>query len=224
MRHTEELTPHEIAEQKAIFGDVSSLSDKELIMLILSDRKKGERTTLQLMVSKKDINEIAELSVNEITKLSGASKTQAAALSAACEFAKRIKINSKPETDTIRNNKDVENIFKNALSNSSIEEFWALYLTGTNKVIERVRISSGGTNVAAVDIKIILKRGIELLATSVIVAHNHPSGDTTPSEEDITLTRKIFEAAKSVDIRLLDHLIIGKENSYSFLEKGIMPK
>jgi len=100
------------------------------------------------------------------------------------------------------------------------EEFWIVYLNNANKVLAREKISAGGITGTLVDTRIIFKKGLEVMATAVILCHNHPSGTLKPSESDLQLTRKIKEAGTILDIRILDHLIITDSSFYSFADEG----
>jgi DNA repair protein RadC len=102
------------------------------------------------------------------------------------------------------------------------EECWVLYLTSSNRLLERQRVSQGGVQATVVDHRIIVKRALELLSTQIILVHNHPSGAAEPSAADKTLTRKLKDAAALFDIKLLDHIIISSEGNFSFLRDGLM--
>ena len=108
------------------------------------------------------------------------------------------------------------------LERLAYEECWAIYLTSSNRVIERQRISQGGVEGTVVDHRLVVKRALELLATKLILVHNHPSGAAEPSEQDRRLTRRIAEAAALFDIRLLDHLVIAREGDFSFRRAGLL--
>jgi DNA repair protein RadC len=102
------------------------------------------------------------------------------------------------------------------------EECWALYLASSGRVLDRMRISQGGVQATVVDCRLIIKRAIELLATQMILAHNHPSDNAQPSQADITLTNRVKSAAELFDITLLDHIIITRSQSYSFKKFGLL--
>ena len=102
------------------------------------------------------------------------------------------------------------------------EECWALYLASSGRVLDRMRISQGGVQTTVVDCRLIIKRAIELLATQIVLVHNHPSGTTDPSRQDMDLTERVMEAARLFDIRLLDHVIIAQGARYSFRANGII--
>ena len=104
----------------------------------------------------------------------------------------------------------------------TIEEFWVIYLNRSNRIIDKKRISQGGINGTVTDIKVIMKNAIEMLASSFIICHNHPSGNLTPSTADHEITKKIKEAAGLMDIQLLDHIIVTDKSHYSFADEGII--
>ena len=108
------------------------------------------------------------------------------------------------------------------ISDLQHEEFWVMLLNRSNKIINKNKISQGGVAGTVIDVKIILKKAIEKLASSVILCHNHPSGNIEPSDADIGITRKLKEAAEIMDIKLLDHIIVADNSYFSFLDEGIL--
>ena len=124
--------------------------------------------------------------------------------------------------DPIGSSNDVVRIFRPLLTEMKHEECWCLYLNTGNRIVERQRVSQGGVQATVVDHRLVIKRALELLATQIILVHNHPSGAALPSEQDKILTKKIAEAAALFDIRLLDHLIIARGGEYSFRQSGLL--
>lgn len=108
------------------------------------------------------------------------------------------------------------------LETLAYEECWAVYLTSSNRIIERQRISQGGVQGTVVDHRLVVKRALELLATQLVLIHNHPSGAAAPSPQDKVLTERVAQAAALFDIRLLDHIIIAREGDFSFLRAGLV--
>ena len=102
------------------------------------------------------------------------------------------------------------------------EEFWVLYLDRSNHIIRKSNISKGGVSGTVVDARIIFKQAIENLASSIVLCHNHPSGNLKPSEEDIRITKKLKDAGKLVDIAIIDHIIIAGNNFFSFADEGLL--
>ncbi|MFI3263011.1 MAG: DNA repair protein RadC [Rikenellaceae bacterium] len=218
-----EISHYEIIEQKVVFGEIEKLSDKQLLALIIRDSKDKSLSKVdKLFNSCEELSDLVGLSLGEITRSSGLNKKQAISVCALFEIIKRVSYNDDIKIDTIKSNLDVIAIFKPILQKLEIEELWVLYLTGTNKVIKKLRISSGGVASTFADTKLILRNGIELLSSSLIILHNHPSGDSTPSTEDIEFTDKLQKAAELLDMRILDHIIISKGGNYSFKENGII--
>lgn len=124
------------------------------------------------------------------------------------------------EPESIKSSNDIYNAMRYLVEDLYYEEFWAVYLNRANKIIEKVKISQGGICGTVTDVKIILKKGIELLSSGIILCHNHPSGSTTPSEQDINITQKIKKAGLLMDINVLDHIIIAGNKYYSFADNG----
>lgn len=143
-------------------------------------------------------------------------------IAAALEIGRRRTDEEIEEKTKITSSKNAYSILKSKLSDLPHEEFWVLFMTRSNSVIKTECISRGGISGTVVDVRLILKPAIECLASSIILAHNHPSGNLKPSQEDIYLTKKIKEASKLVDISLQDHLIIGDQTYLSFADEGII--
>lgn len=127
-----------------------------------------------------------------------------------------------PEADVIATSDDVVALFRPQLETLAYEECWAVYLTSSNRIIERQRISQGGVQGTVVDHRLVVKRALELLATQLVLIHNHPSGAAAPSPQDKVLTERVAQAAALFDIRLLDHIIIAREGDFSFLRAGLV--
>jgi len=118
--------------------------------------------------------------------------------------------------------KDVADYMRDVLTDLDHEEFWIILMNRANRIIGRIRLSSGGTAGTVTDVKMIMKKSIEKLAQALIVCHNHPSGNTKPSESDTKITIKIKEAANLLDIQLMDHIIITDKDYYSFCDEGVI--
>ncbi|HIS34011.1 MAG TPA: DNA repair protein RadC [Candidatus Avirikenella pullistercoris] len=215
-----------VAQEKLLYSQISALTDAELLGLLIGKSTIAGSATnagAELLENhNNNLNELRYLDVNTICKSKGIGMKSAMTLAAAFELASRIKQTERPMIDTIRNNMDAVRLLEPIIGDLPHEEFWAIYLNGANRVVDKVRISHGGTNSSVVDIKIILQRAIERLASGLIIAHNHPSGDLTPSENDLAVTKKIKDGCSLLDIRLLDHIIIGNGQSFSFLEQNVL--
>ncbi|MBK7818268.1 MAG: DNA repair protein RadC [Sphingobacteriaceae bacterium] len=202
------------------------LSDAELLAIILGSGNTDE-TAIQLAQrilheSKNDINTLAKLSLNELQKFKGVGPAKAINIAAAFELGRRRKDTDVVEQPKITSSRDVFNLLNPKLADLPHEEFWMVLMNRANKVIKIESISKGGISGTVVDVRLVSKSAIENNTSSVILAHNHPSGNLKPSQEDISITKKIKEALKLFDITLFDHLIIGDQNYYSFTDEGAL--
>jgi DNA repair protein RadC len=204
----------------------SSLSDAELLAILIGSGTRA-RSAVDLgreLLSKVDnnLNSLGKLSINDITKIHGIGNARAITIAAALELGRRRKQAELPETLQIKCSKDVFDLISPALSDLPHEEFWILFLNRSNKVISRMKLSQGGLSGTVTDVRIVMKKAIENLASGIIVCHNHPSGNLNPSESDSRITNKIKEAGILLDIQLLDHLIITDKEYYSFADNGLI--
>jgi DNA repair protein RadC len=203
-----------------------NLSDTELLAILLGS---GSRTETALQLSQRilnhynnDINLIARASVNELKKFKGVGEVKAIAIAAAFEMGRRRTDTESNDKPKIKTSADAFRLLNKKLNDLPHEEFWMLLLNRANSVIKMECISKGGVSGTVVDVRLILKPAIEHLASNIIICHNHPSGQLKPSEQDIQLTKKIKEGAKLMDISLIDHLIIGDQNYFSFADEGLL--
>ena len=165
---------------------------------------------------------LAALGYADIARLrmaAGIGLKRAARIQAAVELGRRVLAARELGPDPIGSSNDVVRIFRPLLTEMKHEECWCLYLNTGNRIVERQRVSQGGVQATVVDHRLVIKRALELLATQIILVHNHPSGAALPSEQDKILTKKIAEL---FDIRLLDHLIIARGGEYSFRQNGLL--
>lgn len=202
-----------------------ALSDAELLAIVLASGNKDE-TAVQLaqrmlMQFGNNVNELAKISLNDLKKFNGIGEVKAITIAACFELGKRRKAAENDEKIKISSSRIAYNIFQKHLSDLPYEEFWILLLNRANQVIRSEKLSKGGIAGTVVDIRLICKSAIEHCASGVIMAHNHPSGQLQPSEQDKQITKKIKEGLKVFDIALLDHLIIGDQNYFSFADEGI---
>ncbi len=212
--------------EKLLTTGTRSLSNAELIALIIgSGTKEASAIDLArniLMKADNNLNMLGKFSVEDLQRQKGIGKAKSISIIAALELGRRRKSSEALDKPKITSSKDVYNIIFPLISDLQHEEFWVLLLNRSNKIIDKNKISQGGVAGTVIDVKIILKKAIEKLASSVILCHNHPSGNTDPSEADIGITRKLKEAAEVMDIKLLDHLIVADNSYFSFLDEGIL--
>lgn len=213
--------PREKLLQKGIY----SLSDTELLAILISTGTKNlsavDLAKLVMTNANNNLHALGKKTINDLKKINGIGEAKAITIIAALELGKRRK-NTDLKHVKIQDSKTAAEIIQPILGDLPHEEFWALYLSRSNQIIDKVRISTGGTAGTVIDNKIILKQGIEKLANGIILAHNHPSGNTQPSQNDERITKKIKAAGELVDITILDHIIIGDKNYYSFADNGIL--
>lgn len=212
--------------EKLVTKGRQSLSDAELLAILLASGNRNE-TAVQLAQrilkeNKNSINELAKLQLNDLKKFKGVGEAKAVTIAAALEIGRRRTDETIDEKVKITSSKAAYSVLKSKLTDLPHEEFWVLFMTRSNSIIKTECISKGGISGTVVDVRLILKPAIECLASSIILAHNHPSGNLKPSQEDIHLTKKIKEASKLVDISLQDHLIIGDQAYLSFADEGII--
>lgn len=208
--------------EKLINKGASVLSNAELMAIILGSGSRSESAVgLAKRILQKADNNFAKLSrmqIEDFKQFKGVGEAKAVSLSATFEFARR----RKEEVDVVTKIGSSSDIFKEMSSNLSDlnhEEFWVVFLNRGNRIIKKERISSGGITGTVVDNKIILKKALLHLASSVILVHNHPSGNLKPSPQDHNVTQKIKSACELLEINLLDHLIIAGNSYYSFADE-----
>ncbi|HAN00843.1 MAG TPA: hypothetical protein DCQ26_19795 [Marinilabiliales bacterium] len=209
--------------EKFLTKGISSLSDAELIAILLSTGTKNLSAVdlaKNIMASAdNNLHVLGKKSVTDLKKIMGIGEAKAITIIAALELGKRRK-NADLERKKITNSHDIFEIFQPMLGDLPHEEFWVAYLDRANQVIDKERISLGGTSGTVIDVKIILKHAVEKLASNMALVHNHPSGNCQPSEQDRKITDKISKAAQWLDIAVLDHLIVGDTKYSSFADEG----
>ncbi len=225
-RLIKEMDRDERPREKAIKYGIKSLSDNELMAIIFSTGLKGksviEMSRDILSDNKGHLSKVARLSVAEMLKrYKGIGPAKALTLLAALELGARSAADAATIDDPVVNSSGVAySIMKHHFERLDHEEFWVLLLSQSGKPIREIKIGQGGVAATAVDVKLIMKAAIEHLASAMIVFHNHPSGNLKPSAQDNALTIKIREAAKLIDTRLNDHIIITDASYYSYNDDG----
>ncbi|TCI85351.1 RadC family protein [Tenacibaculum sp. M341] len=212
--------------EKMLFKGQTSLSDAELIAILIGS---GNRDESAVALSKRilgsvnnNLHQLSKLSINELMHFKGVGEAKAISIITALELGKRRHFEHIPNAEKIKSSKDAFLIMQPFLSDLQHEEFWVVYLNNANKVLSKKQISKGGLNSTLVDVRLIFKKALELLAVGVILYHNHPSGKLSPSLSDKQLTQKIKEAGASLDIKVLDHLIITEKTYFSFADESIL--
>lgn len=211
--------------EKLLQKGVASLSLNELIAILLRSGVGGESALdlarRILADSHNDLNELARCGVRELMKrYKGVGMAKAAAIVAAMEIGRR-----RPNADlsaqtVVRCSQDAYNYIKPFLADLEHEEFWAIYLTGGNRIRGCECLFSGGMSSTVIDVRILFRNALDMKASNLIVAHNHPGGVLKPSSYDEAITGKISEGGNLLDIRLFDHIIVGSGGYYSFADEG----
>lgn len=217
------LSKDDQPREKLLINGPSSMSNSELLAIIIGsgtrNRSAVDLSKDLLMLSQNSITQLAKKNVKELTRVKGIGTVKALGLCAAFELGKRRKREFNSSTK-ICSSQDAYVYSASSVEDLSIEEFWVIVLSRSNKVLAKKRISSGGVTSTVVDIKCIVKFCLEHLASAVVVFHNHPSGNRAPSQADKNITQKLIKALGIFDINLLDHLIITASDYYSFSDEG----
>lgn len=211
--------------EKMIAKGSEVLTDAELVAILLGSGSRNESAVSlakRLLAESGGVDQLGKKPKDFYTTFKGIGDAKAIALMAALELGRRRKGLGKKERYAIRNSQDAYDFIGPLIQDLSHEEFWVVYLNTRAQVISKDRIGIGGVRSVVVDPKIVYKGALVQLASSIIVYHNHPSGDVRPGKEDILLTEKLKSAGEFLDIRLNDHLIIGEGAYYSFSDEGLI--
>jgi len=212
--------------EKLILHGKSSLSNTELLAILL---RSGTSTLSAVDLAKKilqmagnNLHNLAQLTAGDLMKIKGVGEAKALAIVSALELGRRRKAADTEKRPRIISSGDAFEVIAPCLQDINHEEFWIILLNRANRVIRTHQISQGGTAGTVADPKIVFKLAVDNLASGLILAHNHPSGETTASQADINLTQKIKEAGKLLEIQVLDHLILAGQKYFSFADEGIL--
>ena len=222
----QDLGNDEKPREKALSLGIRALTDSELLAIIFGGGLPGmsvvDMSRKILHDCDNRIDNLARLSMNELmSKYKGVGQAKAVSLAAAFELGRRNREQAMCNTmPVIQSSRDVVTLMGSMLEQLDYEEFWVLMLNRSNRVKYKRCVSQGGTASTVVDVKLLLKRAIDCLAESIVLVHNHPSGNNRPSVEDDNLTRRIKEGAAYLGIKVLDHVIIARSESYSYNDEG----
>ena len=212
--------------EKLLYKGPAALSNAELIAILIGS---GNTEESAVALSKRIMNEVndnlAELSrltISDLQRYKGIGEAKAITIAAALELGRRRSTSILNEKPQLKDSKTAFILLQKELGDLNYENFCILLLNRANKVLRAVKISDGGITGTVVDPRKVFKIALDNNATSIILGHNHPSGQLAPSDADIKLTRKLKEAGDMLDLPVLDHLIIGDGNYYSFADEGIM--
>ncbi|WP_426063425.1 RadC family protein [Flavobacterium sp. DSP2-3-1] len=211
--------------EKLMLKGKSVLSDAELIAILIGS---GSRNESAVDLSKRilasvdnNLNALGKLSLSQLMQFRGIGEAKAISIIAALELGRRRRGEDAVELKKITSSKIIFEIMQPIIGELPHEEFWIIYMNNSNKVISKSQLSKGGITGTLVDVRIVFKTALEMGATALILCHNHPSGTLIPSDADKQITRKLKLAGDSLEIKVLDHLIVTETSYYSFVDEGI---
>jgi len=204
----------------------AALSDAELVAILIGSGNRDESAVAlcKRILASVDYNlsELGRLSINQLMAFKGIGEAKAITIVAAMELGRRRRGEEALEKKKITSSASVFELMQPIIGELPHEEFWIIYLNNSNKVIQKNQLSKGGITGTLVDVRLALKTALEVGATGIILAHNHPSGTLKPSNSDKQLTTKLNTAAQSLDIKILDHLIITEKAYFSFADESLL--
>ena len=203
-----------------------ALSNTELLAILIGSGTKGKSAidlARELMEKvENNLYDLGKMRIDQINQVNGFGLAKSAQVVAALEIGRRRSLEKPPKKTAITSSLNAFDLLKPVLLDLNHEEFWILMLNRANKVIDRTCISKGGISGTTADAKIIFEFALRAHASSIILSHNHPSGNCKPSRADIELTKKLVEGGKLIDVVVLDHLILTNDSYYSFADEGIL--
>lgn len=212
--------------EKLIAKGASALTDAELLAIVIGSGNSRESALALskriLQTTHNNLNELMALSIPKLMQFKGIGEAKAVAIKTAFELGKRRFYERADQRMQIHDSQDVFRVISPELSDLRHEEFWVIYLNNSHLVLSKHQISKGGLTATVVDSRLVFKKALELGAVAIVLCHNHPSGNLQPSMADKELTEKIKRGSKSLDITLLDHLIVAQKSYFSFADEGIL--
>lgn len=212
--------------EKLLYKGKATLSDAELVAILIGSGNREESAVALckriLASTDNNLSELGKLSIKNLMEFKGIGEAKAITIIAALELGRRRRGEEALEKKKITSSASVFELMQPVIGELQHEEFWIIYLNNSNKVIHKNQLSKGGITGTLVDVRLVLKRALEVGSTGIILAHNHPSGTLIPSEADKQITQKLKVAAQSLDIKVLDHLIITEKAYFSFADESLL--
>src|SRR5690606_20368221 len=212
--------------EKLLYKGKNALSDAELVAILIGSGSRNESAVELckriLQQNNNQLHQLQKQSIQQLMQFKGIGEAKAITIVAALELAKRLQLSETKELTKITSSEDVFKLMQPIIGDLPHEEFWVLLLNNSNKVIYKLQLSKGGLTQTEVDVRMLFKTALEHLATALILVHNHPSGQLVASGADKDITQKIKLAGNSLDIKLLDHLIITQTGYFSFADDDIL--
>lgn len=220
-----DLDDNDKPREKALSQGIRSLSNAELLAIVFGSGLPGKsviRLSQEILASCDNrLSRLSRMSIHEVVRnYNGIGPAKAISLAAAFELGCRCRDEQAAEDPLVRDSQSVYIIMRGRLERLNHEEFWVLMLSRSNRVMYEYRASQGGTASTVVDIKLLMKKAIDLLASAIVLVHNHPSGNNRPSPEDDRLTSRIKDAARLLEINVIDHVIITPTGFFSYNDDG----
>lgn len=202
------------------------LSDAELVAILIGSGSREESAVelcKRILASvNNNLNALGKLTIKQLMEFKGIGEAKAITIAAAMELSRRRRGEDAIKQDKIISSLSVFEIMQPIIGELPHEEFWIVYLNNSNKVIQKRQLSKGGITGTLVDVRLVLKNALEVGATGIILVHNHPSGTLKPSEADKQITQKLKLAGESLDIKVLDHLIVTEKAYFSFADENLL--
>ena len=212
--------------EKLLNRGKQTLSDAELLAILIGSGSKNESAlnlAKRILASvANNLDDLGKLSTEQLTEFRGIGKVKAINILASLELGRRRRVIQKNEKQKIISSSVAFELLQPLIGELPHEEFWIIYLNNSNKVLKIAQISKGGITGTLVDVRLVLRQALVLSATSIILAHNHPSGILSPSKADKQLTKKLQTACDSLDIKVLDHLIVTEKMYFSFADRQLL--
>lgn len=214
--------------EKMLTKGSEALSNAELIAILLGSGTKGisavDLAREILNAVNNDLHELGRRSIHELMQFKGMGEAKALVVAAALELGRRRQVADLRENPQMACSRDVYNYIGPMLADLHHEEFWVLMLNIRNEIVRSECISRGGMNSTTVDVRIVFQKALMAHATRIIAVHNHPSGNLKPTQPDIELTHRLYEAGQALQIPLLDHIIVSRRGYFSFADEGLLVK
>lgn len=212
--------------EKLLYKGKSTLSDAELVAILIGSGNRDESAVAlckRILASvDNNLKALGKLSIKQLMQFKGIGEAKAITIAAALELGRRRRGEEALEREKITSSVSVFELMQPIIGEIEHEEFWIIYLNNSNKILRKNLISKGGITGTVVDVRIVLKNALELGAVGLILTHNHPSGTLKASQADKQVTQKLKLAAQSLDIKVLDHIIVTEKAYFSFADQGIL--
>lgn len=212
--------------EKLLNKGKDALSDAELVAILIGSGSRNESAVdlckRILASTENNLSALGKLSIKQLMEFKGIGEAKAISIVAALELGRRRRGEEALQHKKIESSHSVFELMQPIIGELPHEEFWIVYLNNSNKVIHKNQLSKGGITGTLVDVRLVMKTAIEVGAVGIILAHNHPSGTLKPSEADKQITQKLKTASESLDIKVLDHLIITEKAYFSFADENLL--